>query len=240
MPAQVRELHRQRPGDGRGAEERASSRRRRRCGRRCWRGRRSSSDLKKQIEIKLTNEGLRIELLESPDSLFFDTGSAKIKAETVRLLGAIAKELSELKNGVVFEGHTDSRPYSTTDGYTNWELSADRANAARRVMEENGLHPGQVREVRGCADTRLRNAKDPLDAQNRRVSIIVANTAALAGGQRPPDSDGKSTAAVTTDQRPPDTDGTSTAALTASQRPPEHGREEVNGRPDTDGSPRPR
>jgi len=133
-------------------------------------------DLQKQIEIQVTKEGLRIELIESSDSLFFDTGSASLKAETVRLLGAIAKELSSLKNSVIIEGHSDSRRYSTSGVYTNWELSADRANAARRAMEENGLHAGQVSEVRGYADQRLRVKDNPLDAQNRRVSIIVANT----------------------------------------------------------------
>jgi chemotaxis protein MotB len=133
-------------------------------------------DLQQQIEIQLTKEGLRIELIESSDSLFFDTGSASLKQETVRLLGAIAKELGSLKNAVIIEGHSDSRRYSTSGVYTNWELSADRANAARRAMEENGLHPGQVSEVRGYADTRLRVKNNPLDAQNRRVSIIVANS----------------------------------------------------------------
>jgi chemotaxis protein MotB len=139
-------------------------------------------DLQKQIEIQLTKEGLRIELIESSEALFFDTGSASLKAETVRLLAVIAKELGALKNSVIIEGHTDSRRYSTSGVYTNWELSADRANAARRAMEENGLYPRQVSEVRGYADTRLRVPANPLDAQNRRVSIIVANTGSAGGG----------------------------------------------------------
>jgi chemotaxis protein MotB len=138
-------------------------------------------DLQKQIEIQLTKEGLRIELIESSEALFFDTGSASLKADTVRLLGVIAKELGALKNNVIIEGHSDSRRYSTSGVYTNWELSADRANAARRAMEENGLYPHQVSEVRGYADTHLRVPDNPLDAQNRRVSIIVANTRNPAG-----------------------------------------------------------
>jgi chemotaxis protein MotB len=131
------------------------------------------SKLKDQIEVKLTAEGLRIELLEKTDTGFFDTGSAKINASGQHILVAIASELSKVPNGIVFEGHTDSRPYQSTVGYTNWELSADRANAARRMMEANGLAAPQVRGVRGCADTQLRNPKDPYDAMNRRVTIIV-------------------------------------------------------------------
>ena len=86
------------------------------------------------------------------------------------MLALIARELGELKNSIVIEGHTDSRPYAATDIYSNWELSADRANAARRVMERSGLHAGQVRGVRGYADRQLRVGETPLDrAQPARV-----------------------------------------------------------------------
>jgi chemotaxis protein MotB len=129
--------------------------------------------LSRQIEIQVTEEGLRVELLEASDATFFDTGSAAPKPETERILAAIAKELGPLENAVVIEGHTDSRPYSRADGYSNWELSADRANAARRVMERNGLRPHQVRGVRGYADTRLLMADEAFNSRNRRVSIVV-------------------------------------------------------------------
>jgi chemotaxis protein MotB len=131
------------------------------------------SSVKDQIEIKMTNEGLRIELLESAATGFFDTGSAKVNASGEHILVAIAQELSKVPNGIVFEGHTDSRPYQSSVGYTNWELSADRANAARRMMEGNGVAAQSVRGVRGCADTQLRDARNPFDARNRRVTIIV-------------------------------------------------------------------
>lgn len=132
--------------------------------------------LGRQIEFQLTAEGLRIELLETRDDSFFDSGSATPRRETDKILAAIAGELGRLENDVVLEGHTDSRPYTATAGvYTNWELSADRANAARRAMEGSGLRSGQVKGVRGFADTRLRLA-DPFDARNRRVSIVVRNT----------------------------------------------------------------
>lgn len=130
-------------------------------------------NVRDQIEIKMTTEGLRIELLESPVSGFFDSGSAKMNASGEQVLVAIARELGKVPNGVVFEGHTDSRPYTTVVGYTNWELSADRANTARRVMQRGGLSERQVQGVRGCADTHLRTPDDPYDARNRRVTIIV-------------------------------------------------------------------
>ncbi len=134
--------------------------------------------MKDQIEIQMTKDGLRVELLEKSDSLFFDSGSAALKGQTVRLLQAIARELGSLENHIVIEGHSDSRRYSTSGAYTNWELSSDRANAARRVMEA-ALPAGRINEVRGYADTRLRIPSDPLDPRNRRVSIIVSNQAVV-------------------------------------------------------------
>ncbi len=128
--------------------------------------------LKDQVLMEITTEGLRIELLEKENSNFFDIGSANLKPETQKILNLIAQELGRLPNKVTIEGHTDSRPYGS-QSYTNWELSTDRANAARRLMATTGLKPDQVFTVRGFADRRLRNVQDPLDFQNRRVSIIV-------------------------------------------------------------------
>jgi chemotaxis protein MotB len=129
--------------------------------------------LKDQIEIQMTNEGLRIQLIDSSKMGFFDTGSAVVNAEGEKILMAIARELAKLPNGVVIEGYTDSRQYSKGDTYTNWDLSADRANSARRVLERNGVQAGQIQEVRGYGDTHLRVPSDPLDARNRRVSMLV-------------------------------------------------------------------
>jgi chemotaxis protein MotB len=130
------------------------------------------SRLKEQVALEITDEGLRIELLDKENSNFFDLGSANLKPKTQKLLKLIAQELGKVPNPITVEGHTDSRPYGTTT-YTNWELSADRANAARRLMEDNGLSLNQVTSVRGCADRQLRNPQDPMDFQNRRVSILV-------------------------------------------------------------------
>jgi chemotaxis protein MotB len=129
--------------------------------------------LNKQIEFTVTPDGLRIDLLEGDKSSFFDSGSAVMRAETERILVVIARELGALTETVVIEGHTDSRPYAASDRYSNWELSADRANAARRVMERGGLKPTQLAGVRGLADRELKVPAEPLNPKNRRVSILV-------------------------------------------------------------------
>ena len=129
-----------------------------------------------QIEIQITEEGLRIELLESPEGGFFDSGSAMIKADSVEVLTIIAQELSKLSNPVAIEGHTDRMPFSAGRQYTNWELSTERANAARRVLQEAGLPDAQLAEIRGLASTQLRLPDNPLAPQNRRISIVVRRT----------------------------------------------------------------
>jgi chemotaxis protein MotB len=137
---------------------------------------RSITDLEKlreNIEMTVTPEGLRIELLESEKGTFFNSGSAKLNESGQEMLVLLAKELGQVPNHLSIEGHTDAKPYGGKSNYSNWELSADRANAARRLMSQSGLRPDQVSQVRGFADQRLRNPKDPLEASNRRVSIIV-------------------------------------------------------------------
>jgi len=129
--------------------------------------------LKSHIEMTVTAEGLRIELSESASGTFFDSGSAKMKPDGLELLATLAKELGDLPNRISIEGHTDSQPYAPSANYSNWELSADRANAARRVMQTSGLGSGQVTQVRGFADQRLRKPDAPLDPSNRRISLIV-------------------------------------------------------------------
>ena len=118
---------------------------------------------------------MRIELLETAKNSFFAVGSADLLPETVQILAVISQELGKLGNAVALEGHTDSRAYADSKGYGNWELSTDRANSARRAMERFGLRAGQINAVRGYADTRLRTPDAPLDARNRRISIVVQN-----------------------------------------------------------------
>jgi chemotaxis protein MotB len=129
--------------------------------------------LKNQIEMTVTAEGLRIELLETESGTFFDSGSPRPNQNGRELLVKLAQELGKLANKVSIEGHTDSRPYAGNGDYTNWELSTDRANAARRLMQQNGLHPDQVLQVRGYADQDLRRPQQPEDPSNRRISVIV-------------------------------------------------------------------
>jgi chemotaxis protein MotB len=129
--------------------------------------------LKSHIEMTVTTEGLRIELSESATGTFFDSGSAKLNNDGRELLVTLADELGKLPNKLSIEGHTDSKPYAPSAAYGNWELSTDRANAARRIVQENGIRADQVTQVRGFADQRLRKPDNPLDPANRRISIIV-------------------------------------------------------------------
>jgi chemotaxis protein MotB len=130
------------------------------------------SNLKDHVEITITSDGLRIELLESEAGVFFEQGKPVPSANGTELLRSLAHELGELPNDVLIEGHTDSKPYGG-DAYTNWELSTDRANSARRLMEANGLRANQVAQVRGYADRQLRHPEDPESPSNRRISVIV-------------------------------------------------------------------
>jgi chemotaxis protein MotB len=129
--------------------------------------------LKNQIEMTVTSEGLRIELLETTNGTFFETGSPMLNGDGKDLLITLSQELSKLPNHVSIEGHTDSTPYTGRPEYGNWELSTDRANTARRIMQENGLRADQVTQVRGYADQKLRVPSNALDPSNRRISLIV-------------------------------------------------------------------
>lgn len=129
--------------------------------------------LQNQIQITITPEGLRIELLETKDGTFFDTGSAALNNNGKELLTMLAGLLGGLPNRLAIEGHTDAQPYAMPGGYGNWELSTDRANAARRLMQQTGLRSDQVSQVRGYADQKLRVPSNPMDPSNRRISLIV-------------------------------------------------------------------
>src|SRR5579864_754137 len=129
--------------------------------------------LKNQIEITVTAEGLRIEMLESANGTFFDLGKPDPNDNGRELLQLLAGELGKLPNKLSIEGHTDSKPYSGRNNYGNWELSTDRANSARRLMQQDGIRQNQVAQVRGFADQMLRKPQDPFDPSNRRISLIV-------------------------------------------------------------------
>ncbi len=129
--------------------------------------------LRKNVEMTLTAEGLRIELLESEKGTFFDSGSSALNQVGREMVTLLAAELGKVPNHISVEGHTDAKPFVGENSYSNWELSADRANAARRLMQQAGLRADQVSQVRGFADQHLRNKKNPEDPSNRRISIIV-------------------------------------------------------------------
>jgi chemotaxis protein MotB len=129
--------------------------------------------LKDHIDMTITSEGLRIELLESATSTFFNTGNAVPNTDGQDILNLLAQELGTLPNKIAIEGHTDSTPYPDQKTYGNWELSVDRANAARRLMQQHGIRPDQVMQVRGFADQKPRKPEAPFDPSNRRVSLIV-------------------------------------------------------------------
>jgi chemotaxis protein MotB len=131
------------------------------------------SKLSKNVEITMTGEGLRIELIEGQGGTFFESGSPRPSENGTKLLDMLAGQLGKLPNKVMLEGHTDAQPYSGEKGYSNWELSSDRANAARKLLQENGLGPERISQVRGFADQKLRVPDKPLDSSNRRISLIV-------------------------------------------------------------------
>ena len=143
--------------------------------------------LKDQIEMTVTAEGLRVELMESSAGTFFPVGTSDPNDSGKEILVRLAQELAKLPNQISIEGHTDAKPYAGSGTYSNWELSADRANAARRLMQQSGLHPHQVSQIRGYADERLRKAKEPEDPSNRRITVIVQHIVKPpeAGGAAP-------------------------------------------------------
>ena len=129
--------------------------------------------LKNQIEITITAEGLRIELMESAKGTFFELGSAQPTPALRDLLRVLSVELGKLPNKISIEGHTDSMMYSQTKTYDNWDLSTDRANEARRLMQAEGIRPDQIAQVRGFADQQPRLPAHPDDPSNRRVTLLV-------------------------------------------------------------------
>lgn len=136
------------------------------------------SELMNQIDVQMVDEGLRIEITESVDGVCFEVGTSQLKPQAMQILKKIGSKLADMPNKVIVEGHTDARPYGVGNqlGYTNYELSSDRANAARRALAMGGLKDAHFDQIRAYADNRLKNPADPLDVTNRRISIIVKYT----------------------------------------------------------------
>ncbi|MCK6409247.1 flagellar motor protein MotB [Thauera sp.] len=134
---------------------------------------------KNQILLDITSEGLRIQLIDAQNRAMFTSASADLRPYTKELLREIAAALNDVDNRLSMSGHTDSAQYAGGErGFSNWELSSNRANAARRELVAGGLEGGKMVRVVGLADTAHLNPDDPLDPANRRISIIVLNKAA--------------------------------------------------------------
>jgi len=129
-----------------------------------------------QIRLDMTKEGLRIQIVDEGNRPMFDSGSAVVKPYMRELLRELGNVLTEVPNRLTVEGHTDAQPFPGGDkGYSNWELSADRANASRRELVAGGLAEARMLRVQGLAASKLLDAKDPNSPLNRRISIIVMN-----------------------------------------------------------------
>ncbi|MDE3196489.1 MAG: OmpA family protein [Acidobacteriota bacterium] len=146
----------------------------------------SPENIRDHIVITVTGEGLRIEMIEDANGIFFESGNAMPTQYGKELLDVLAAEIGKLPNKVTIEGHTDSKPFNGRPDYSNWELSVDRANSARRWMQEHGMPPDQITQVRGFADQSLRDPQHPESPANRRVTMIIQYQNAPPASLKPP------------------------------------------------------
>jgi chemotaxis protein MotB len=128
---------------------------------------------KDQLLLDITPEGLRIQILDAQNRPMFDLGSARLKPYTNDILREVTTYLRTVPNRLSITGHTDTTPYAGTRGYTNWDLSTDRANAARRALESAGLETDRIARVVGLSSSVLFDKQNPRNAVNRRISIVV-------------------------------------------------------------------
>lgn len=157
-------------------------------------------EFKNQLRIDITTEGLRIQLVDQDKRPMFDLASARMAPHAEAIIRKLVPLISGLPNKIEVQGHTDARPFvAGSRDYSNWELSADRANAARRVLENSGIPDDKILRITALADAAPLNPADPYDPINRRISIILlkkeveeqylANTQGMGGGQETPAAD---------------------------------------------------
>lgn len=132
-------------------------------------------EFKDQLLIDITDEGLRIQIVDRSGRPMFDSGKAELKYYSQEILFELAKTLGSVDNKLSITGHTDATPFGGRPGYTNWELSADRANTARRALVAGGVRAQQIARVVGLSDSVLFDKEEPDAPVNRRISIIVLN-----------------------------------------------------------------
>ncbi|KMZ12732.1 Flagellar motor rotation protein MotB [Candidatus Burkholderia humilis] len=155
---------------------------------------------KQQIRIDATQQGLRIEIVDTQKRPMFALSSNNVQPYMRDILREIGKTLNDVPNRIVVQGHTDAVQYAGDEkGYSNWELSADRANASRRELVAGGMDEAKVLRVLGLASTQNLNKKDPLDPENQRISVIVLNRKTEAEMMR---DDGGANATFSNDAKP--------------------------------------
>jgi chemotaxis protein MotB len=133
---------------------------------------------KDQLLLDITPEGLRIQIVDAHNRPMFDLGSSRLKSYTASILGELTPYLNSVPNRISLTGHTDTTPYAGITGYTNWDLSTDRANAARRALEGSGLATDRVARVVGLSSSVLFDRLNPRNPVNRRISIVVMTKSA--------------------------------------------------------------
>ncbi len=147
-------------------------------------------ELEKNLQIDQTEDGIRIQVLDQEKISMFPSGSSVMNPRSSELLAKVAEVVRLLPNRIEISGHTDAKPYPGANNYTNWELSADRANASRRVLVAAGISPDRLRKIEGRADTDPFVAGDPFDPQNRRISIVLLRQPQAIPAGIPSASDG--------------------------------------------------
>jgi chemotaxis protein MotB len=195
------------------------------------------SEFKEQIKLETTPEGLRIQLIDNKNRPMFKTGSSETEPEIQLILRALAPVINNLPNKITINGHTDAQSFSgNRKAYTNWELSSERANTARFVLNQGGLGEEKIMRVAGLSDSVPYNPKDPLDPMNRRISIMVMNKKTeqqileVSGNKPAAAKDGKPPAAGPPSRQP--ADGQAGHRPEAVAPPPEtHGPPETPGQP---------
>ena len=149
------------------------------------------AEFSSQIRLEITPDGLLIQIVDDQKRPMFDSGSAVLKPYMREILREIGTALLDVENKISLDGHTDRSTYANAGrGYSNWELSADRANASRRELSNAGMPDDKLARVVGMASSLLLDAADPLSPSNRRISILVMTKDAeerLLGGQRAPE-----------------------------------------------------
>ncbi|HTN70624.1 MAG TPA: flagellar motor protein MotB [Methylomirabilota bacterium] len=142
-------------------------------------------NIKEQVPITITPEGLLVEIIDKEKQAFFEVSSATIKPIMRKVLEVIVKEIKNTPHKLIIGGHTDARAYHDDSYYSNWELSSARALNTRRALEELGLAPDRIEQVVGYADRKLRVPKDPLSSENRRISILILKLEGKAEKESP-------------------------------------------------------